>query len=379
MSIRNCLVSVCTVITIVTVLSAPGFAGGPAAPPKNIAASNVAEIQIAELGPYTFEDGGTIPNLRVSFVTQGKLNEAEDNVILVLHGFGGDHRSLDTLVGPGSPLDTEKYFIIATDAVGNTGLWPELTTGPTNSGLKMDFPGYTVRDSAAIEVKLVKEYLGFEKILAVVGVSMGAMKTYQIAVDYPSFAEAIIPIIGAAEINGTTRVFSLINMDIITDDPGWDDGNYTTNPTFGVKTAMSNVCVRLYSLVWLNENTNTRDKYNLYNMGCRDPFSIFKDARNLYYQFQQVAWFKLGNTPGFDGNTDAALRSIKAKALIITTTHDDFFPRDEANRPAQIIPGAKLFEIESTAGHMVCCGADPAAWESMNKEISAFLESLRSP
>ncbi len=77
-----------------------------------------APHQIANLGEFRFEGGGMIPNLKMSYVTHGKLNAAKDNAILFMHGFGLNHHQIDHLIGPGQPLDTDKYFIICTDAAG---------------------------------------------------------------------------------------------------------------------------------------------------------------------------------------------------------------------------------------------------------------------
>jgi homoserine O-acetyltransferase len=73
------------------------------------------EHQMAYLGDLELEDGGVIKNLRISYVTHGKLNAAKDNAILFLHGFGTNHHNADHLIGPGKPLVSDRYFIICTD------------------------------------------------------------------------------------------------------------------------------------------------------------------------------------------------------------------------------------------------------------------------
>ena len=105
-----------------------------------------APHQIAHLGEFKLEGGGVIKNLKMSYVTHGKLNAAKDNAILFLHGFGANHHQFDHLIGPGRPLDTDKYFIICPDALGATQTTFEHSTSPTNSGLKMKFPFYNGRD-----------------------------------------------------------------------------------------------------------------------------------------------------------------------------------------------------------------------------------------
>jgi homoserine O-acetyltransferase len=91
--------------------------------------------QMVQLGELKLEGGGVIPNLKMSYVTHGKLNAAKDNAILFLHGFGGNHHLIDHLIGPGRALDTDKYFIICSDALGATQTGYEHSTSPSNSGL----------------------------------------------------------------------------------------------------------------------------------------------------------------------------------------------------------------------------------------------------
>jgi homoserine O-acetyltransferase len=98
--------------------------------------------QMANLGEFALEGGGVIHNLRMSYVTHGKLNAAKDNAILFQHGFAANHHLFDHMIGPGKPLDTDKYFIICPDALGATQTTFEHSTSATNSGLKMKFPFY---------------------------------------------------------------------------------------------------------------------------------------------------------------------------------------------------------------------------------------------
>ncbi len=102
--------------------------------------------QFADLGEFSFEGGGSIPNLRMSYVTHCTLNAAKDNAILFMHGFGLNHHQADHLIGPELPLDTNKYFAICTDQLGSTQTTFEHSTSPTHSGLKMKFPNYSGRD-----------------------------------------------------------------------------------------------------------------------------------------------------------------------------------------------------------------------------------------
>ena len=99
-------------------LHGAAIARAPAPQPDTGGVHN-PEHQIANLGAFTFRSGEVVNDFKVSYVTHGQLNQAGDNVILAMHFFAGDHHGYDFLIGPGNVLDTEKYFIVATDFVSN--------------------------------------------------------------------------------------------------------------------------------------------------------------------------------------------------------------------------------------------------------------------
>src|SRR5215813_5536263 len=151
--------------------------------------------QIADLGAFQLEGDGVI-NLKMSYVTHGKLNAAKDNAILLQHGFAANHHAFDHLIGPGRPLDTDKYFIICPDALGATQTRFEHSSSPTNSGLKMKFPFYNGRDMVKAQYRLITEALRIPHLLAVSGISSGADHSVQFAVSYPDFMDDIFPVVG---------------------------------------------------------------------------------------------------------------------------------------------------------------------------------------
>jgi homoserine O-acetyltransferase len=103
-----------------------------------------------------------------------------------------------------------------------------------------------------------------------------------------------------------------------------------------------------------------------------------QDARDIYYQLQAWADFNVGDTPGFKGDTKAALQSIKAEMLIIGAKQDLFFNREELIFAKNAIPKATHVEIDSIAGHSSCCGYnDPEATKIIDQEIAKFLAKLR--
>jgi homoserine O-acetyltransferase len=333
--------------------------------------------QVASLGSFRFENGETIGDLKVSYVTHGTLSVAHDNAILALQFYGGDHHGLDFLIGPGKALDTDKYFVIATDFLGNARLRTDLTTGPTNSGLKMQFPRITARDWINADYKLVKEYLGIDHLVAAVGWSIGGINAYQLAVSHPDFAASIIAMGASPHTNPQTQLVLRHMKDVIALDPGWYGGMYEVNPATGLDTAVMEMTPWLYSPEWYVANITTREKARDLEMFWHRFWTVIapQDARDIYYQLGGWAEFNIGDTPGFNGDIKAALGAIKAKTLLIATKEDLLVRREEMLSAKNAIPHVTYLEISSPFGH-AAFGFDPKAVETENREIRKFLSTI---
>jgi homoserine O-acetyltransferase/O-succinyltransferase len=334
------------------------------------------EHQFAQLGDLQLEGGGVIKNLRMSYVTHGKLNAAKDNAILFMHGYGANHHSGDHLIGPGRPLDTEKYFIICSDSLGATQTTFEHSTSPTNSGLRMKFPFYNGRDRVRAEYKLVTEGLGIPHLFAISGISDGAYYSVQFAVSYPDFMDGIFPISGGAMEGTQGFFFAPLLRSIIESCAGWNEGNYNDNPKECAANALSVLVPYFYSREWWEQYIDSPEAYTKWRNTWGDWYLDIQDARDLYYA--ALSWFRgwLGDTPGFDGDVNAALRSIKAKALFLHSPSDQFMPPRYIETQVREIRGARAVSIDSVAGHLICCNADPNATRIMGEAIGGFLSEL---
>ncbi len=356
------------------------WAGAPApAPAVTTPGPHRPEHQIANLGDFRFESGEIVKDFKVSYVTYGKLSAKRDNVILVMDSFTSNHHVFDYLIGSGKALDPDKYFVVATDGLGNADLSSDLTTGPTNSGLKMEFPRYTLRDSVNADYKLLREYLRVDHLLVATGGSMGAMKALQFAISYPAYISGIIPINGGPVTNPQVKAMIRNWMDIIALDPGWHGGNYEVNPTTGLVTALMNFVPCYYTPQWFELNAKTPDAYLAFKKRWHDTWTIRspKDARDIYYRWQAWADFNVGDTPGFKGDAAAALRSIKAQVLIIGSKDDQLVRREELIFAKNHISGATLIELDSPLGHLAPFGFDPDLTKLVDREIAGFLSKLR--
>jgi len=147
-----------------------------AASPARAHTPNQPPHQQYKLGDLTLESGEVIKDFSISYVTHGTLNAQKSNAILMVTAISGNHHRLDFLIGPGKALDTTKYFIVTTDAIGNG-----LTTSPSNSQAqpRMAFPRFLIRDMVTSQHRLMTQHLGIPRVVAVVGPSMGGMQSLQ--------------------------------------------------------------------------------------------------------------------------------------------------------------------------------------------------------
>jgi homoserine O-acetyltransferase/O-succinyltransferase len=336
--------------------------------------------QKLELGDFKLESGEVIRDFAISYVTHGTLNAEKSNAILMVTAIGGNHHRIDYLIGPGRALDPSKYFIIATDAIGNG-----LTTSPSNSKsqAKMQFPRFNMRDMVNSQQRLVAGKLGIRKLVTVVGASMGGMQALQWAVSYPDMMASVVPIIPLARTPAwTTGVLEMLRQSIMAD-AKWNGGNYAASdpPEQGMRLWagwLSGVIVR--TPVFQEE---------LYPKGGEDEIKYLKgvqdggwkrmDAVDWIYQSWAYDQHNVGNTPGFNGDVKRALGSIKAKTLILAGSIDLLNPEYEAMEAAKAIPGARYVPINDSRpmGHLSGAGATAPENEVQNREIAAFLSTLR--
>src|SRR3954447_370885 len=148
--------------------------------------------------PLRLDSGASLRDLEIAYKTYGRLNDARTNAVLVCHALTGDQHAgsvnpvtgrpgwWTSVIGPGLPLDPERFFIIATNVVGgcmgSTG--PASTNPKTGQPYGLAFPVITIADMVRAQAMLI-EALGIESLFAVVGGSMGGMQVLQWAADYP--------------------------------------------------------------------------------------------------------------------------------------------------------------------------------------------------
>jgi homoserine O-acetyltransferase len=341
-------------------------AHGPSDPPH----------QKYALGDFKLESGEVIRDFEISFTTQGTLNASKSNAVLMVTAIGGNHHRIDYLIGPGRALDPARYFIIATDAIGNG-----LTSSPSNSKAQpgMQFPKFNMRDMVHSQHRLVSEKFGIQKLVTVIGASMGGMQALQWAASYPTLMDSIVPIIPLGRTPAwTTAVLEMLRQGIMSD-PAWQGGNYA--PGAPPEKGMRLWAGWLSGTIVRTPQSHTTDFPN--NMDVvpwlqklQDSSWKRIDARDWIYQSWAYDQHNLGTTPGFNGDYHKALKSIKAKTLILAGEGDLLNPEADAREAANYIADARYVSIKPRIayGHLSGAGATAPENELQNAEIGKFLD-----
>ena len=339
------------------------FAHGPNQPPH----------QSYRIGDLTLESGEVIKDFAISYVTHGKLNERKSNAILMVTAISGNHHRLDFLIGPGKALDTDKYFIICTDAIGNG-----LTTSPSNSTAqpRMKFPKFLIRDMVTSQKKLM-EHLGIDHVVAVVGPSMGGMQTLQWGVSHPEFMDSLVALVPLARTPAWTVTVLEATRKAIMLDPAWRNGDYAEPPEQGIRLwrDILNFLAARSPEVSRDQFPNQMDILPFLTAQETALIKVF-DANDWIYQTWAYDRHDVGTTPGMNGDTVKALRAIKAKTLILNGTKDLLNPEWEPQDAARFIRDVRVMTISpgTVTGHAAAGGAFPADVDFLNREIGSFLD-----
>lgn len=206
---------------LVAALLAVGLAPAQAAPPQPASGD-------VELRDFAFDAGGTLPSLRLHYLTLGTPQRDAagtiTNAVVLLHGTTGTAANFlqpgyaDALYGPGQPLDTAKWYLVVPDGIGAGG------SSKPSDGLRARFPRYGYRDQVRADIEMLKS-LGVARPRLVLGTSMGGMQAWLWAETSPADAFAAIATTPAA-ITGRNALWREMIVQAIRDDPDWRGGDY---------------------------------------------------------------------------------------------------------------------------------------------------------
>ena len=326
---------------------------------------------------FELESGAIIEDFKQSYIVHGSPAADGSNVVLVTSSLGGDAHRLDFLIGDGLALDPNDYCIIATDAIGNG--W---SSSPSNSvgQAGMNFPAYNIRDMVRAQRDMLAEVFGINRFLAVAGASMGGMQALQWAVSYPDAMRAIIALVPLDRTPAWTVASNEISRQILMLDPAWQGGNYDSQPEDGWRTAhayLQALVARSPKFLDALEAQGTPPLQMLENfveIGLARGF----DANDWICQTRAYDRHDLGQTPGLNGDTEAALRSINIPALIMGPDLDLLNPAEAQRRVAEQISWAEYVQMPSIRGHMAAAPGDSEDVALMNETIATFLRRVKT-
>jgi homoserine O-acetyltransferase len=325
---------------------------------------------------FKTESGKVLPEAHIVYGTYGKLNAAKDNAVLLPSHYMAELHGYEWLIGPGNALDTSKLFLVTSELFGNgrsssPSNTPEPFHGPR-------FPVMTIRDNVNAVHQMLTEQLGIQHVRAVIGFSMGAQQAFQWAVSYPEFMDRVVATSGTAKTYGHGIVRNEGQITAITNDPAWMNGDYKTQPVKGIETFNLMWTGWLFSQEWWRkelwrEDAKPGTTFEQVVQNFKEHFIPGADANDLILQLRTWESNNVGNTPGFQGDVEKALRSIKAPVLYMPSATDLYFPVEDAQYEAQFIPHVTLLPIPSLWGHPAGAGASPADKKFLNEHIASFM------
>jgi homoserine O-acetyltransferase len=239
----------------------------------------IVEKKTFALPSYSTVAGETVKSVKVGWESAGTLNADKSNAVLITHFFSGTSHAFgkytnedktagywDAIIGPGKPIDTNKYFVLSSDTLVNLNVnMPNVvTTGPasidpdTGKPYGMTFPIVSIKDFVRVEKALI-DSLGIEKLKAVIGASMGGLQAYEWAQSYPDSVERIIAVVAYA----TPEPYLIAWLDMwaqpIRLDPKWNNGDYygKAPPLEGLKAALKLVTLHANSWEWARTTFGT--------------------------------------------------------------------------------------------------------------------------
>ncbi|MBV9084945.1 MAG: homoserine O-acetyltransferase [Acidobacteriaceae bacterium] len=362
----------------------------------------IVETQVVTFPSLTLDCGVTLLNVDVAYETYGTLNADRTNAILVLHAFSGDAHAAgisketgqpgwwSEMIGPGLGFDTGRYFVISSNVLGGC----RGTTGPisiepaTGEPYAMRFPVITISDMVRLQ-KMLIDYLGVERLLAVAGGSMGGMQALEWAVAYPHSVAAAIPIAATVRHSAQQIAFNEVGRQAIMADPDWNEGNYyhLKPPARGLAVA------RMVGHITYMSDASMRDKFGR-RLRDKDAFGFdfsvdFEVESYLRYRGSQfVNRFDANSylyiTKAMDyfdvsaGRTSlaAAFEKTRARFLVLSFTSDWLYPTYQSLETVAALRSQNIdvafSELPSTYGH----DAFLIETKEQSEIVSGFLESV---
>jgi len=353
--------------------------------------------------PLLLDCGVSLAPLEIAYQTYGVLNAERSNAILVCHALTGDQYVAsqhpitgrpgwwNTIVGPGRPVDTDRYFVICANVmggcIGSTG--PTSINPATGKSYGLSFPVITIGDMVNAQARLV-EALGIDQLFCVIGGSMGGMQVLQWAYDYPEKVFSAIPIATAAWHSAQNIAFHEVGRQAIMADPDWCNGDYLTQdkrPEKGLAVARMAAHITYLSEAALHDKfgRNLQDRQKV-GFGFDADFQVESylrhqgsafvdrfDANSYLYLTRAMDYFDLAAEYG--DVLAEAFRGTPTRFCVVSFTSDWLFPTSESRDIVQALNASaanvSFVEIESQKGHDAFLLDEPELFATLTGFLNA--------
>ena len=340
-------------------------------------------VRFPDTQPLAMDAGVLLAPLTIAYQTYGELNAAKSNAVLICHALTGDQHVAnvhpvtgkpgwwETMVGPGRPIDTDRYFVICSNVVGGcmgtTG--PASTNPATGKPYGLDLPVVTIRDMVRAQAMLV-DHFGIDQLFCVAGGSMGGMQVLQWAASYPERVFCALPIATATRHSSQNIAFHEVGRQAVMADPEWAGGRYFERglqPTKGLAVARMAAHITYMS----DEALHRKFGRKLQNRSAptfsfdadfqiesylRHQGSTFVerfDANSYLYVTRAMDYFDLADD--YDGVLARAFTGTKTRFCVVSFTSDWLFPTSDSRAVIHALnaSGASVsfVEVETDKGH----------------------------
>jgi len=333
--------------------------------------------------PVLFRSGAVLPRYELAYETYGTLNADRSNAILVCHALSGNHHVAgyyadnpknigwwDNMIGPGKPVDTDKFFVIGVNNLGgchgSTG--PSSINPETGKPYGSSFPVVTVEDWVESQARLA-DLLGIEQFAAVLGGSLGGMQAMQWSLSYPQRVRHVLVIAAAPHLTAENIAFNDVARNAILTDPDFHGGDFYQHnvvPTRGLRLArmlghitylsddaMADKFGRSLRAGKLGFTYDIEFEIESYLRYQGDKFAAYFDANTYLLMTKALDYFDPARE--YDGNLDRAFATARANFLVLSFTTDWRFAPERSQAIVQALLHNRLNvsygEITSTHGH----------------------------
>ncbi|KAL5524051.1 hypothetical protein ACEPAG_8224 [Sanghuangporus baumii] len=322
--------------------------------------------------------GGVLPDAITAYQTFG---DKSNPCIVFPTCYGGKLDGTGLLdqtymIGEDKALQPSKYFIVTFALFSNgESSSPSNTPSPYNGPY---FPAVSYEDNIRAQYDVLTKVLGIQKILAVIGFSMGGQQAYYWPVMYPDYVERFIPICGSAKTSPHNKCFLEGPKAALVASKDFDDGHYKTVPQIGIRAFGRAYSAWAYGQTWFRNHGYLHDgKYADLDSFLREDWEAgylgwdANDLITLLHTWQAGDVSRIRD----EGNYEACLNKIKAKGLVMPSKTDLYFPPEDSQNEVSRLMDAKLVVIDSVWGHMAGGGSNAVDDEFIKNEVRAFLES----